>query len=70
MKYLVVIEATESGHCAWSPDLPGCVATGLTREQARAAMRDSIRRHLDAMAAEGLRAPLPRAWSTYLDPGE
>jgi predicted RNase H-like HicB family nuclease len=70
MKYLVVIELTESGHCAYSPDLPGCVATGATREQARAAMRESIRRHLEGLAAEGFHAPMPRAWSTYLDAGE
>ena len=32
-KFLVVIESTESGYSAYSPDLPGCVATGKTREE-------------------------------------
>ncbi len=67
MKYLVVIEQTENGHCAFSPDLPGCVATGPTRQHAAEAMRESIRRHLEGLRAEGLHAPEPRAWSTYVE---
>lgn len=31
MRYLIVIEQTATGHSAFSPDLPGCVATGATR---------------------------------------
>jgi predicted RNase H-like HicB family nuclease len=32
MKYLIVIEKTETGFSAYSPDLPGCVSTGTTLE--------------------------------------
>ncbi len=67
MRYLVVIERTESGHCAFSPDLPGCVATGPTRREAEEAMRESIRRHLEGLRAEGLHAPEPHAWPIYLE---
>ncbi len=70
MKYLIVIERTDDGHCAYSPDLPGCVATASTRLLAETAIRDSIRRHLDGLRAEGLQAPEPHAWSTYLDVAE
>jgi predicted RNase H-like HicB family nuclease len=33
MKYLIVIEQTETGFSAYSPDLPGCIATGSTGDQ-------------------------------------
>ena len=33
MKYLIVIEPTDTGFSAYSPDLPGCVSTGTTREE-------------------------------------
>ena len=31
-RFLVVIEKANSNYSAYSPDLPGCVATGVTRE--------------------------------------
>ena len=33
MRYLTIIEKTETGYSAYSPDLPGCVSTGLTCEE-------------------------------------
>jgi len=33
MKYLMVIEPTATDISAYSPDLPGCVSTGTTREE-------------------------------------
>jgi hypothetical protein len=33
MKYLIVIEPTSTGFSAYSPDLPGCVSTGATRDE-------------------------------------
>ena len=31
----ILIVPTGSGFCAWSPDLPGCIATGQTEEETR-----------------------------------
>ena len=33
-EYAVVIEKATDNYCAYVPDLPGCVATGKTREEA------------------------------------
>jgi len=33
MKNLVITEETKTGHSAFSPDLPGCVATGSSKEE-------------------------------------
>jgi predicted RNase H-like HicB family nuclease len=32
-RFLIVIEKTNGIYSAYSPDLPGCVATGATREK-------------------------------------
>jgi predicted RNase H-like HicB family nuclease len=57
--YLVVIERGERNFSAHVPDLPGCVATGRTREETIERMREAIRLHLDGMRADGEPIPEP-----------
>ncbi len=58
--YLILIEGgPPSNYSAWSPDLPGCVATGATVDEAEARMREAISLHLEGLAADG--APPPEA---------
>ncbi|MGI6415795.1 MAG: type II toxin-antitoxin system HicB family antitoxin [Thermoguttaceae bacterium] len=66
-RYLVVIEKTPNNLCAFSPDLPGCVATGQTREEVEDRMREAIRMHLAGMRADGLEIPEPSAVAEYID---
>ena len=42
-RYLGIIEKADGTYSAYSPDLPGCVATGTTRDEAGERMRDAIR---------------------------
>jgi len=42
MKYLVVIEQTATGFSAYSPDVPGCVATGESRDEVEREMKEAI----------------------------
>jgi predicted RNase H-like HicB family nuclease len=49
-KYLVVVEKTETGYSAYSPDLEGCVATGHSREEVEREMQEAIEFHLDGLA--------------------
>ena len=67
MRYLIVIERTDTGYSAYSPDLEGCVATGSTREEVERAMQEAIEFHLDGLRQDGRPAPAPQAYSTYLD---
>ena len=67
MKYLIVIEQTTTGHSAFSPDLPGCVATGATREETETNMREAIAFHLDGLREDGLALPQPTSYSTYIE---
>jgi len=34
-RFLIVVEKANGNYCAYSPDLPGCVATGKTPEVTR-----------------------------------
>ena len=60
-RYLVIIEPTATGYSAYSPDLPGCVATGPTRPEVESEMREAIGSHLDGMRLEGFAIPSPRS---------
>lgn len=67
MKYLIVIEKTETGFSAYSPDLEGCVATGATKEEVEKTMKEAIEFHLDGLRQEGHEIPAPRSYSAYLE---
>lgn len=59
MQYLIGIERTETGYSAYSPDLPGCVTTGETREEVEQNMREAVLFHLEGLKLEGMEIPLP-----------
>lgn len=61
MRYAVVIEAAGDNFSAYVPDLPGCVATGSTVEEAEREIRGAIEFHLDGLRADDL--PIPPASS-------
>jgi predicted RNase H-like HicB family nuclease len=66
MKYLIVIEQTTTGYSAYSPDFPGCIATGSTRDDVEREMKDAIAFHLDGLRAEGMAIPKPSTSSSYV----
>jgi len=66
-KYLIVIEPTQSGFSAYSPDLPGCVSTGVTQPEVEQNMREAIAFHLDGLRQEGEPVPEPQTYSTYVE---
>jgi predicted RNase H-like HicB family nuclease len=67
MKLLIVVEQTRTGYSAYSPDLPGCIATGATREEVEREMKEAIDFHLEGMRAEGEAVPEPSSYSTYVE---
>lgn len=66
-QYLIVIEKTETGYSAYSPDLPGCVSTGATREEVEQNMREAVEFHLEGLKLEGLGIPQPTTSSAYIE---
>ena len=67
MKYLVVVEKTETGFSAYSPDVPGCVSRGWTEEETEANMKEAIEFHVDGLKQEGLPVPQPSTKSAYVE---
>jgi predicted RNase H-like HicB family nuclease len=59
-RYLILIEGGPPSNCStWSPDLPGCVATGETLDEAEQEMRRAIAFHLEGLAEDGAEIPEP-----------
>jgi predicted RNase H-like HicB family nuclease len=67
MKYLIVIQRTETGYSAYSPDLPGCVSTGATTEETARNMQAAIEFHLEGLKLEGEPIPEPSTTSAYVE---
>lgn len=40
--HLIIIEPTQTGFSAYSPDFPGCITVGETVEQTRKHMQEAI----------------------------
>ena len=66
-RYAVVIEKAEANFSAYVPDLPGCVATGATKEEAEQNIREAIRFHLDGLREDGLAIPEPTSVCGYVE---
>jgi predicted RNase H-like HicB family nuclease len=67
MRYAVVIEKAVKNYSAYVPDLPGCVATGVTLEEVEREIKEAIRFHLDGMRQDGAPIPKPSAVCEYVE---
>ena len=59
MRYSVIFERAETNWGAYVPDLPGCITTGATLEEAESNIREAIEGHLAVMREFG--EPIPPA---------
>jgi predicted RNase H-like HicB family nuclease len=65
-RFLIVIEDLGDNYSAYSPDLPGCVATGATREETERNMYEAIQMHIEGLREDGLPVPESTALAEYL----
>ncbi|HYA03691.1 MAG TPA: type II toxin-antitoxin system HicB family antitoxin [Syntrophobacteria bacterium] len=65
-RFLIVIEKADGNYSAYSPDLPGCVATGRTRDQATRNMHKAIEMHVRGLLEDKLPVPRPRSSAEYV----
>jgi predicted RNase H-like HicB family nuclease len=65
-KYLVVVEKVKENFSAYSPDLPGCVATGGTLEETEKNMQEAIELHIKGLREDSLPIPTPQAVAEYV----
>lgn len=65
-RFLVVIEKADSNYSAYSPDLPGCIATGATRVEVEKNMREAIEMHVKGLIEDKLPIPESHSFAEYV----
>lgn len=65
-RFLIVIEKAENNYSAYSPDLPGCAATGATREEAEKNMHEAIKMHIEGLIEDNLPILESRSFAEYV----
>ena len=66
-KYLVVFERAGDNYSAYSPDLPGCIATGGTRDEVEKNIREAISFHIEGLLNDGLPLPEQVSFTEYVE---
>ena len=59
VRYIAIYEKTDTGYSAYVPDLPGCITTGVTLDEAKLNMHEAISGHVQAMKEHGEHVPEP-----------
>ncbi len=65
-RFLIVIEKANGNYSAYSPDLPGCAATGATREEAEKNMHEAIGMHIRGLLEDKLPIPESHSFAEYV----
>jgi len=66
-RYAIVVEDAGTNLGAYVPDLPGCIATGATKEKVEQLIREAIELHLEGMVEDGLPIPEPTSQVEYVE---
>ena len=66
-RYPVVIEPTDTGYSAYSPDVPGCAAAGDTEEETRQSFQQALIAHFQIMREIGETIPQPHSSVNYVE---
>jgi len=66
-KYLVIFEKADGNYSAYSPDLPGCIATGKTHEEVEKNIKEAISFHIKGLMEDGLPIPEPSSFTEYVE---
>ena len=67
MRYAIVIEKAGDNFSGYVPDLPGCVATGVTAKETEKVLREAIEFHLAGLREDGTPIPEPSSQVDYVD---
>ena len=65
-RFLVVIEKADGNYSAYSPDLPGCVATGATRKEVEKSMHEAIQLHVQGLLEDHQDIPESSSFAEYM----
>lgn len=59
MRYPIIIEKALNNYAAYSPDVPGCVATGKTIEEVKKQYLEALQFHFEGLREDNEPIPLP-----------
>ena len=65
-RFLIVVEDVGANFSAYAPDLPGCVATGGSREETEKNMYEAIQLHIEGLREDGQPIPTSSAVAEYV----
>ena len=65
-RFLVVIEKAKNNYSAYSPDLLGCVATGVTRKEVERNMHEAIQMHIQGLLEDKLPVPESHSFAEFI----
>ncbi len=65
-RFLIVIENAGENFSAYAPDLPGCVATGETREETERRMYEAIQLHVEGLLEDKQPVPASTSFAEYI----
>ena len=66
-RFLIVIEKTKTGFSAYSPDVPGCIATAANKVGVEKRIREAIQFHIEGLRQEGYPVPDPKSYSSFVE---
>ena len=67
MEYTIVIEKAPENYAAYVPDLPGCVATGATRDEVIREIGTAIVLHIESLREHGEPVPAPQCTAVVME---
>jgi predicted RNase H-like HicB family nuclease len=65
-RFLIVIEKANANYSAYCPDLPGCVATGKTKDEVARNMHEAVELHIRGLRDDKLPVPKNVALAEYI----
>jgi predicted RNase H-like HicB family nuclease len=65
-RFLIVVEKANGNYSAYSPDLPGCVATGESREEVERNMHEAVQMHVQGLREDNLPIPESQSFAEYI----
>jgi predicted RNase H-like HicB family nuclease len=68
-RFLIVIEKAGNNYSSYSPDLPGCVATGATFDETEKNMHEAVEMHIQGMLEDNLPIPESHSYAEYVAVG-
>ncbi len=66
-RFLIIIKKSKNNYGAYAPDVPGCIATGVTLEETIERMDSALHFHFEGLQEDGDPLPTPKPFQQHID---